>query len=109
MQTGENEQALRKIIDFTRLLSLGILIIHFYLACFPAIKALGLSKPIVNHILLPMSKMIVFRKALYAKVCALILLMVSLVGSKGKKDETIRPKTIITYCVTGILLYFISI
>jgi hypothetical protein len=108
MQTGENEQALRKIIDFTRLLSLGILIIHFYLACFPAIQALGLSKPIVNHILLPMSKMMVFRKVVYAKVCALILLMVSLVGSKGKKDEAIRSKTIITYCITGIVIYFIS-
>jgi hypothetical protein len=108
MQTGENEQALRKIIDFTRFLSLGILIIHFYFVCFPAVQALGLSKPIVNHILLPMSKMIVFRKVVYAKVSALILLMTSLVGSKGKKDEAIRSKTIITYCVIGILLYFIS-
>ena len=108
MQTGENEQALRKIIDFTRLLSLGVLLIHFYLSCYPAFMQLGLTKPIINHVLLPLSKMLIFRQVMYAKIFALFLLLVSLVGSKGKKDEKIRTKTIITYCVTGLLLYFIS-
>jgi hypothetical protein len=108
MQTGENEQALRKIIDFTRLLSIGVLIIHFYLSCFPAFQAMGLTRPIISHVLLPISKMVVFRKVLYVKMCALVLLMISLIGSKGKKDEKIRTKTIITYCITGLLLYFVS-
>lgn len=108
MQTGENEQALRKIIDFTRLLSIAVLIIHFYLSCYPAFAAAGFAKPVVNHILLPISQMVVFKKALYAKLSALVLLLVSLVGSKGKKDEKIRAKTIFTYGITGILLYFIS-
>jgi len=108
MQTGENEQALRKIIDFTRLLSLGVLLVHFYLSCYPAFMQLGLTKPIINQVLLPLSKMLVFRQVMYAKIFALFLLLVSLVGSKGKKDEKIRTKTIITYCVTGLLLYFIS-
>ena len=108
MQTGENEQALRKIIDFTRLLSIAILIIHFYLSCYPAFQILGLTKPFVNHILLPLSKMIVFTKVLYAKLAALILLMISLVGSKGKKDESIKASRIFIYCFTGVLLYFIS-
>ena len=108
MQTGENEQALRKIIDFTRLLSLGVLLIHFYLSCYPAFMQLGLTKPIINHVLLPISKMLIFKQVMYAKIFALFLLLVSLAGSKGKKDEKIRTKTIITYCVTGLLLYFIS-
>lgn len=108
MQTGENEQALRKIIDFTRLLSIAILMIHFYLSCYPAFQILGLTKPFVNHILLPLSKMIVFNKVLYAKLAALILLMISLVGSKGKKDESIKASRIFIYCFTGVLLYFIS-
>ncbi|PZR24562.1 MAG: hypothetical protein DI535_22005, partial [Citrobacter freundii] len=30
VQTGENEQALRKILDMTRLISIVILVIHFY-------------------------------------------------------------------------------
>jgi hypothetical protein len=108
MQTGENEQALRKIIDFTRLLSIAILIIHFYLSCYPAFQILGLTKPFLNHILLPLSKMVVFAKVLYAKLAALIFLMVSLVGSKGKKDESIKASRIFIYCIIGLTLYFVS-
>jgi hypothetical protein len=108
MQTGENEQALKKIIDFTRLLSIVVLIIHFYLCCYPAFQEVGFTTSFFNHILLPLSKMMVFRDVFYAKLAALVLLLVSLVGSKGKKDESIQAKTIITYCVTGLLLYFIS-
>ncbi len=108
MQTGENEQALRKIIDFTRLLSIAILLIHFYLCCYPSFQELKLTHKIVDHILLPLSKMAAFKTVLIAKLSALLLLIVSLVGSKGKRDEKIRPKTIFTYCFTGLLLYCIS-
>src|ERR1700712_5787248 len=108
MQTGENEQALRKIIDFTRLLSIAILIIHFYLCCYATFQQFHLTHPIVDHIILPLSKMAVFKTMLAAKLSALALLIVSLVGSKGKRDEKIRPQTIVTYCVTGLLIYFVS-
>lgn len=108
MQTGENEQALRKIIDFTRLLSIAILIIHFYLCCYPAFEEMKLTHKIVDHIAWPISKIAIFRTVLVAKLSALLLLIVSLIGSKGKRDEKIRPKTIITYCLTGLLIYFIS-
>jgi len=108
MQTGENEQALRKIIDFTRLLSITILLLHFYLSCHAAFQSEHLTHRIVDHILLPLSKMAIFKTSLWAKLCALILLIVSLLGSKGKRDEKIRPKTIITYCVAGLLIYFLS-
>ena len=61
MQTGENEQALRKIIDFTRLLSIAILIIHFYLCCYAAFQELKLTHQIVDNILLPLSRMVIFK------------------------------------------------
>ncbi|MEO6520571.1 MAG: YWFCY domain-containing protein, partial [Mucilaginibacter sp.] len=108
MQTGENEQALRKIIDFTRLLSIAILIIHFYLSCYNSFQQWHLTHKIVDHILLPLSKMTIFKTVLWAKLSALTLLIVSLVGSKGKKDEKIRPRTIVTYCAIGLALYFVS-
>ena len=34
--------------------------------------------------------------------------MISLVGSKGKKDESIKPSRIAIYCITGLSLYFVS-
>lgn len=108
MQTGENEQALRRIIDFTRFISLAILFLHFYLSCYAAFELWGLTKPIVNSVLLPISKITVFRSMSYAKLAALAALMISLLGSKGKKDEKIRFRTILTYASIGLFLYFIS-
>lgn len=108
MQTGENEQALRKIIDFTRLLSIAILMVHFYLCCYVLFQRLHLTHKIVDHMLFPLSKMGIFKTMLTAKLSALGLLIVSLIGSKGKRDEKIRIKTIVTYCVTGLLIYFFS-
>jgi len=108
MQTGENEQALRKVVDFTRLFSIAVLLIHFYLCCYPAFKQTGLTHNIVNQILFPLSRLYIFRTALVSKSVALVLLIVSLFGSKGKRDDKIRRGTIITYCFTGLLLYFVS-
>lgn len=36
MNTGENEQGLRKIIDMTRMISIVILLLHFYNYCYNA-------------------------------------------------------------------------
>ena len=33
MQTGENDQAMARILDMTRLISIAVLIIHFYAEC----------------------------------------------------------------------------
>lgn len=108
MQTGENEQALRKIIDFTRLISIAILMIHFYLSCYGLFHQLHLTHRIIDHVMLPISKMSIFNTLPTAKLSALVLLIVSLIGSKGKRDEKIRVKAIITYCLTGLLIYFFS-
>ncbi|WP_216820786.1 YWFCY domain-containing protein, partial [Cnuella takakiae] len=32
--TGENEQALRKILDLTHLASVAVLLLHFYYTCY---------------------------------------------------------------------------
>jgi hypothetical protein len=108
MQTGENEQALRKIIDFTRLISLVILTLHYYLSCYAAFQHWGLTKPIVDRLMWPIAHLAIFKGMLYAKVAALVALLVSLLGSKGKKDETIRYRVVFTYSLTGLLLFFMS-
>ena len=108
MQTGENIQALRKIMELTRLFSLIILAIHFYIFCYGAFVEWALTAEFVDRIIHAVSKMGVFKTELFAKSAALLLLVVSLVGVKGKKDEKIRPKTIITYLLTGLVLFYSS-
>ncbi|HEY8929547.1 MAG TPA: conjugal transfer protein MobC [Mucilaginibacter sp.] len=105
MQTGENEQALRKTIDFTRLLSIAILLLHFYLSCYAQFERWHLTAKPADHLLLPVSRLPIFQTVWTAKAAALALLLVSLAGTKGKKDEKLQAKTAVAYAVTGLLFY----
>jgi hypothetical protein len=108
MQTGENEQALRKIMDFTRFLAVAILILHFYFSCYAAFRELHLTHKVTDHILLNIYKFRLFRNGLLSKAVALILLIVSLIGTKGKKDEKITWKRNLIYAGFGLAIYFLS-
>jgi hypothetical protein len=108
MQTGENEQALRKIMDFTRYLGILVLILHFYFGCYGAFVQIHLTYPIVNRLLISIYKLPVFKNSLLTKSFAIILLIASLIGSKGKKDQKIRLGNAITYLVLGLIFYYLS-
>lgn len=109
MQTGEDIQGLRKIIDFTRLISLTILSIHFYISSYAAFQQWHWTAEITNRLIMNISKTGLFRGMLKPKLAALLLLIVSMIGAKGKKDEKIRKDTIAIYICVGLLLYFISV
>jgi hypothetical protein len=108
MQTGENEQALRKILDFTRLISIIILVIHFYYYCYAAFKQWHLVSEFSNKILGNIHNTGLFDDFHKSKLFALGFLMISLIGSKGRKDEKLNHKTAFSYIIIGILIYFIS-
>lgn len=108
MQTGENEQALRKIMDFTRYLGILVLILHFYFGCYCAFTQLHLTYPIIDRVLGNIYKLPIFKSTLRAKSVAILFLIASLIGSKGKKDEKIRSRTAIVYLVLGLSLYYTS-
>jgi len=95
MQTGENEQALRKIIDFTRFLGILVLILHFYFSCYGAFSEMHLTYPIVNRVLVNIYKLSIFKSILIVKTVAIAFLIISLIGSKGKKAENIKLSTAI--------------
>lgn len=108
MNTGEDIQGLRKIIDFTRLISVIILSIHFYLSCYQAFNFLGWTSEITNRMIANISKTGLFSDILNAKLAALLFLVISLIGAKGRKDEFIKKTTIIIYVLIGMFLYFTS-
>jgi len=106
MQTGEDEQGLRRIIDFIRLLSLVILAVHFYITCYSAFREWHLTVAIADRIIGDFAKMRVFHDNMLAKVASLTLLTVSLIGAKGKKEEKIRLQNAMSYIGIGLLLFF---
>lgn len=108
MNTGEDIQGLRKITDFTRLISIFILAIHFYLCCYQAFKAWGWTADITDRLIVNIARTGLFSGILIPKLSALLMLIISLVAVKGRKDEKIQLNAIVAYLLTGLLLYFIS-
>lgn len=108
MNTGENQLALQKIIDFIRLLSIILLILHVYFFCYAAFDQWRLVSEISNRMLLSIARTGLFETVHRSKLIALGLLVISLIGAKGKKDEKISLKSAILYILTGLLIFFLS-
>jgi hypothetical protein len=106
MQTGENEQALRKIIDFTRFLAILVLVLHFYFSCYRAFADWHLTRPIVEKVLVNIYRLRIFRSFLMVKSVALGFLIISLIGTRGKKAEDIKFSNALAYALLGLLLYY---
>ncbi|RKR82842.1 type IV secretory system conjugative DNA transfer VirD4/TraG family protein [Mucilaginibacter gracilis] len=109
MNTGEDTQGLRKIVDFTRLISIFILAIHFYITCYHAFEAWHWTAGITDRIISNIAKTGLFNGIIKPKLAALLCLAISLVGIKGRKDEKIGYKSIIAYLLSGMLLYWLSV
>jgi len=109
MNTGEDIQSLRKITDFTRLLSIFILALHFYLSCYQAFSAFGWTAGITDKLIGHIAKTGLFGSLLWPKLAALVMLGISLIAVKGKKDEMVTLRPVLAYLLTGLLLYFISV
>src|SRR5688572_23841046 len=106
MSTGENEQALRKIVDFTRLWAIIILFLHIYFYCYQAFKIWGWTAELSDNLLKNIHRSGLYVTFNRSKLIALGLLIISLMGAKGKKQENIRFNTAATYILTGLIVYF---
>lgn len=108
MQTGENEQGLRKILDLTRMISIAVLLIHFYYYCYAAFKEWQFYSLITDRLLQNIFNTGLFSSFNMSKLISLLFLIISLIGAKGKKNEGLNYKTSFGYIITGLFLYFIS-
>ena len=108
MQTGENEQALRKIADMSRFIAITVLMLHFYFYCYGTFVEWELTVPFTDKLIGHISNTGLFARFNYSKYWALLLLMISLMGVKGKKNDKLSFKPAIAYIITGLILYFFS-
>ncbi len=108
-QTGENEQGLRKIVDLTRIISMAILLIHFYYYCYAAFKELQLTSQITDRLLSNIFNTGLFSNFHKSKLIALVCLIISLLGSRGKKNEKLNYKIVFANIFIGLTFYFGSI
>lgn len=108
MGTGENEQGLRKIIDFIRLLSFGILLIHFYMSCYSFFIDKGIYSSISDRIILNLSKLSIFNSWFSAKAYAFGLLLIYLFANKSRKRLNGNAFHLTLSFFLGVLILFSS-
>jgi multidrug transporter EmrE-like cation transporter len=106
MNTGENEQGLRKIMDLTRWISIALLLLHFYYECYGAFQQWGLESTITDSLLRNVEHTGLFQPFVKAKLLALLFLLISLLGARGRKDEKLTLKRVGLYAGSGLLLFF---
>lgn len=106
--TGENEQALQKIIDFIRLLSIVILLFHFYFFCHQAFENWGFAFGIADQITKSVSGTGMFSSIYISKFITVGLLVISLIGARGKKDEKVSLLQALSFVAVGIVLFLPS-
>src|SRR5437762_34648 len=107
MQTGEDERGLRKIMDLTRMMSIAILFIHTYYYCYQAFDEWGYTAKISDNLLANITRTGLFEHFQKAKLISLALLIISLVGAKGRKKEDLKIRTSFAYIVAGLVIYFL--
>lgn len=98
-------EALRKIVDFLRMGSILLLGLHFYIYCYRAFELWGLTHPVVEDILRGLQDTGLFRHFYISKTAALLLLVISLIGAKGKKQEKLKLAAPLRYVSAGLLVY----
>ena len=104
--TGENEQGLRKIVDLTRFASIFILLLHFYYYCYAAFAQWEVKSTITDRLMANIHHTGLFSNQYTSKFIAFGLLIISLLGAQGKKDEKINKRSIAAYLLIGSLLFF---
>ncbi|MES1217676.1 MAG: conjugal transfer protein MobC [Bacteroidota bacterium] len=108
MSTGENELGLQKITDMTRLMSIIMLGLHFYYYCYVAFDHWQLTTRITDRLLFNIGKTGLYKHFNSSKMIALVLLLISLLGAKGKKHERLNYKTALISILTGTAIYYLS-
>ncbi|MGF7082793.1 conjugal transfer protein MobC [Mucilaginibacter sp. UYCu711] len=108
MQTGENDQAMRKILDMTRLISMAVLLLHFYKECYGAFAEWHWVAPLTDRLLGNVVRTGLFSSFHKSKLIALAFLAIALIGVKGRKDEQQTFKTAALYLVVGLVFFFVS-
>lgn len=108
MSTGENEQDLRKILDMTRWLSIGMLLLHVYYFCYGFFLQLGWHTAITDRLIQGIARTGLFTSVTTSKILALLLLLVSLLGAQGRKQEDIRTSSLLWLLLGGLVIYFAS-
>jgi hypothetical protein len=108
MQTGEDEKALHRVMDMTRMMGIVMLLLHGYYYCYGAFEEWHLTAPIGDRMLADIAHTGLFNHFQTSKLIALGFLILSLIGIRGRKSEKLNYRMAVAYLTAGLSLYFSS-
>lgn len=106
--SSENEQAYSRILDMIRMIGIVILLFHFYYYGYAAFAQWGMTKPFVDSFLRSVAHSGLFSTFNESKIIAIVLLVLSLIGARGKKEPRLTPGAGLRSIGLGLFLYFAS-
>lgn len=109
VRTGENEQGLKKVMDLTRTVAITILLLHFYYHGYRLFESFGWRADLSDRLLTNIAKSGLFFPFYKAKLIALVAIILSLVGTKGRKSEQASVRSALIYLFIGGAVYFGSV
>lgn len=104
--TGTNDLGLKKIMDLTRVISVVLLLLHFYFFDYRVFFDWGLTAPVCDRILSNLAKTGLFDRFSETKLWALGALFLALLGTEGSQSVTLKFRTPVICLFTGLLCYF---
>ena len=108
METGENSQGLHSALEFSRFVSIALLLLHFYYIGYDAFDHWQLTTKISDRLLSNIAGTGIFEDFDRAKIISLGFLIIVLIGARGRKNDKIKWKNCLVYMIVGLILFFIS-
>ncbi|MBE7178460.1 MAG: type IV secretory system conjugative DNA transfer family protein [Mucilaginibacter polytrichastri] len=105
MNTGEDQQGLRRIIDFSRMISVAFLLLRIYFTEYPVFAPAGIRSDITDRLLRPVAASVLFQSTAYANTAILVFLCISLMGINGRKQEDAGYAQAIYLVAVGLVFF----
>lgn len=103
----EDEKALKKIMEFMRLFAIVLMAINIYYYCYGYFHSMGWGSAVVERIMGQLTKnSFLFKASWVSKSIAVVFLLLSCLGTKGRKDEKVTGVSVAGYAVIGLALIY---
>ena len=103
----EDEKGLKKIMDFMRLISVLLVLLHVYYYCYGYFTAQHLTADWIGNLLARFStKTALFYAPYVTKLAAAVFLALSCLGTRGKPNEAQTWPPILVCLALGVALFF---
>lgn len=107
-QNGEDQRYLHRMIEALRFSSLIVLLLHYYSTICLECQTWQQQSPIIDRLATAATNLPLLDSPVKTKAVALGLLLVSLLGARGKKTPEYTPAKGLKYLASGLMLYCIT-